>query len=316
MNPSARVDRPRVIAHRGASGYRPENTLVAMELAHAQGAEWIECDVVLTRDQELLVLHDLELDLLTDVATRYPDRARADGRYYAADFNLAELEPLRVAERLVRPGGPKLYPDRFPTPPEPQPMPSFTAWLDHLHRLNRAAGRVVGPAVELKAPLHDATATRELTRLVAIQLAAHGYDAPTSPGLLMSFSPGELHWLRREAGWTGPLLQLIGPAEWGFDSRALTTPEGLAEVATYASWLGPHLPQVATLAPHAPPRPTGLIAAAHAAGLRVAAYTFHPEGLPTGLTLPDLLAYAAGPLGLDGIISDFPDLAVAAARDV
>jgi glycerophosphoryl diester phosphodiesterase len=309
MSPPALASRPVVIAHRGASGYCPENTRASLDLAHAQGADWIECDVVLTRDGEPLVLHDLELDLLTDVAVHHPGRARADERFYAADFDLAELRVLRSGERLARPGGPRLYPDRFPTPPEPQPLLTFAEWLTRLDQLNRTAGRVVGAAIELKAPGDDPKASRALTRRVAATLAAQGYNRPEAPGLVMSFQPGELRWLRREAGWTGGLLQLVGPPEWGAEAAALLDPAGLAEVATYAAWLGPHLPQVLTLTAHAAPQPTGLVATAHAAGLRVAAYTFHHEGLPSGHTLESVIAYAAGPLGLDGIISDFPDVA-------
>ena len=89
------IDRPQVIAHRGASGLRPENTAVAVELANQQRADWIECDVVLTQDGEVLVSHDVELDMLTDVADRYPERARGDGRFYALDFTLAEIRSLR-----------------------------------------------------------------------------------------------------------------------------------------------------------------------------------------------------------------------------
>lgn len=306
--------RPQVIAHRGASGYHPENTLAAVELAHAQQADWIECDVVLTRDRELLVLHDLQLDLLTDVAAQFPGRARDDGRYYAADFDLAEIRRLHVGERLVQPGGPRLYPDRFATPPPPQPVLSFDEWLGHIERLNRAAGRTVGLAIELKAPSRDIAATRELTTRVAARLAAAGHDHANAACLVMSFNAAELRWLRFNAGWRGPLLQLIGPPAWQAGDPAMTTPAGLAEIARYAQWLGPHLPQVVTLEAHTAPRPTDLIAAAHAAGLRVASYTFHPEGLPAGHHLPSLLSYAAGPLALDAIISDFPDLAVAAVR--
>jgi len=90
---------PIVIAHRGASGYLPEHTLEAKALAYGLGADYLEQDVVATRDAQLVVLHDLHLDDVTDVASRFPGRQRADGRHYAIDFDLAELQQLAVSER-------------------------------------------------------------------------------------------------------------------------------------------------------------------------------------------------------------------------
>ncbi len=89
---------PLVIAHRGASGYLPEHTLPAKALAYAMKPDYIEQDVVMTKDDQLVVLHDHYLDRVTDVAERFPDRAREDGRYYAIDFTLAEIKSLRVTE--------------------------------------------------------------------------------------------------------------------------------------------------------------------------------------------------------------------------
>jgi glycerophosphoryl diester phosphodiesterase len=97
---SAAAVEPAVIAHRGASGYLPEHTLEAVTLAHAQGAEHIEQDLVLSRDDVPVVLHDIHLDSVTDVAAKFPSRKREDGRWYALDFTLAELKQLRVTERF------------------------------------------------------------------------------------------------------------------------------------------------------------------------------------------------------------------------
>jgi glycerophosphoryl diester phosphodiesterase len=99
------VAQPLVIAHRGASGHLPEHTLAAKVLAYAHGADYIEQDVVMTRDGALVVLHDLTLDRVTDVAQQFPGRARADGRYYVIDFTLAELRSLQVSEPALPGGG-------------------------------------------------------------------------------------------------------------------------------------------------------------------------------------------------------------------
>ena len=87
-----------VIAHRGASGYLPEHTLPAKAMAYAQGADYLEQDLVMTKDDRLVVLHDHYLDRVTDVAQRFPQRARKDGRFYAIDFTLAEIKSLKFTE--------------------------------------------------------------------------------------------------------------------------------------------------------------------------------------------------------------------------
>ena len=104
-----------VIAHRGASGYLPEHTLPAKALAYAMGADFLEQDVVATRDDILVVLHDIHLDRVTDVAAQFPNRARADGRFYVRDFDFAEIRTLKVTERLDDEGQP-VYPGREKAP--------------------------------------------------------------------------------------------------------------------------------------------------------------------------------------------------------
>ena len=101
-----------VIAHRGASGYLPEHTMPAKAMAYAMDADYLEQDVVATRDDQLVVLHDIHLDRVTDVAARFPDRNRGDGRYYVRDFDLDEIRGLNVTERLSA-SGEAVYPGRF-----------------------------------------------------------------------------------------------------------------------------------------------------------------------------------------------------------
>lgn len=306
-----------IIAHRGASGYLPENTLAAAELAHRQGADWIECDVVMTKDEEVLVLHDLELDLVTDVAEKFSGRARADGMHYAIDFTLDELRTLGSGERLDRETRQPQYVGRFAAPPEKQPLMTLEEFILLVQRLNHESGREVGICVELKGPLFHDKEGKDLTARAFEILCRHGYTEPDSRCVLMSFEPVVVERLRHELGWRPPLLQLIGMAHWGegdFDYASLVTPEGLAKIATYADWIGPHISQVMTINPNEPLAATGLIEAAHACGLRVASYTFQHEGMAAGHTLDGLLDFALGPLGLDRPISDFPDVAVAALK--
>ena len=129
------------IAHRGASGYLPEHTLPAYALAYGQGAHWIEPDVVLTGNDVPIALHDRTLGRTTDVATRFPDRHRDDGLYYAADFSYAEIARLRVVEPR---------PNRYPY--STFRVPALQDVLELVDGLNRTTGRNVGVYPELKHP--------------------------------------------------------------------------------------------------------------------------------------------------------------------
>ena len=132
-----------VIGHRGACGYLPEHTLESYALAHGQGADYIEPDLVRTRDGAFLCLHDIYLEPTTDVAAVFPGRARADGRYYAIDFTLEEVRRLRVRERLDR---------RFPQGASRFAVPTFEEMIELVAGLNRTTGRRAGIYPELKQP--------------------------------------------------------------------------------------------------------------------------------------------------------------------
>ena len=110
----SKANRPLIIAHRGASGYLPEHTLEAKALAFGLGADYLEQDVVATRDDQLVVLHDIHLERVTDVAERYPERHRDDGRFYARDFDLEEIQGLRAWERLNSDPSGAEFPSRYP----------------------------------------------------------------------------------------------------------------------------------------------------------------------------------------------------------
>ena len=119
--------RPIVIAHRGASGYLPEHTLAAKAMAHAMGADFVEQDVVLSKDHVPVVLHDVHVDTISDVAQKFPGRHRSDGRFYAIDFDLAELQTLNVMERVDYRSGDVAFPKRFPG--RKKLVSQFRRWL-------------------------------------------------------------------------------------------------------------------------------------------------------------------------------------------
>jgi len=144
--------RPLVVAHRGASGYLPEHTLAAKAYAHALGADFLEQDLVLTKDDVPVVLHDVHIDTVTDVAKQFPARKRADGRFYALDFTLAELKQLRVTERFNAKTGAPVFAKRFPAGLSEFHISTLEEELQLIQGLNRSTGRVVGIYPEIKQP--------------------------------------------------------------------------------------------------------------------------------------------------------------------
>jgi glycerophosphoryl diester phosphodiesterase len=268
-----------IIAHRGASGERPEHTRAAYELAIDQGADFIEPDLVMSRDGALVVRHENEIGGTTDVADRpaFADRRTSrtiDGwtveGWFTEDFTLAELKTLRARERL------------------PALRPANTAWdgrepiltFDEVLEIARVGaartGRAIGVAPELKHPSYFAAAGLPMEDAFVAALERRGLTGAEAAVLVQCFEVGTLRRLR--ARIDAPLLQLVaavgGPADRPeLSFAAMTTPEGLAEVAGYANWIGAD----AGMIEPAPGAPTRLVADAHAAGLKVAGWTFRSE---------------------------------------
>lgn len=309
---------PIVIAHRGASGYLPEHTLEAKALAHGLGADFLEQDVVLTGDGMPLVLHDLTLDAFTDVTTRHPQRARADGHWYAIDFAWEELRGLRVRERLDPQTDRPVFPGRFPIGDPGGQCPFRLHTLDEeltlIRGLNRSTGREAGVYLELKEPAWHEGQGQDLATPVLNLLGRHGYLAAGERVYIQCFDPQTLERLHRLVP-QAPLIQLIGePAWWSrppADFAAMRTTAGLGLVSRYAAGIGPWIGHLlAGTDPEGRPRCTDLVALAHQAGLRVHPYTLRRDLLPPGFaTFDSALEYLLD-LGIDGIFTDFPDLAV------
>ncbi len=303
------ASRPLVIAHRGASGYLPEHTLAAKALAHACGADFLEQDVVATADDELVVLHDIHLDRVTDVATVFPGRSRVDGRYYVRDFSMAELRRLRVTERVGEDGR-AVYPGRYPAHSGEFRVHTLAEELALVAELNRSLGRTAGVYPEIKRPAwHREEGVDLAARLLAV-LEEHGYAREDDPVRVQCFDAAEVRRLREELGCRMPVVQLIGDNAWGESSTdydALRKPDGLARVAGFADAIGPWLEHCYALEDGRPVA-TSLVGDAHAAGLDVHPYTVRADSLPPGFTSHDaLVAFCADELGVDGLFTDFPD---------
>ena len=315
---------PIVIAHRGASGLRPEHTLASYDLAIEQGADVIEPDLVPTRDGVLVARHENEIGGTTDVAARPEFAARRttkliDGAsvtgWFCEDFTLAELKTLRARERLpeLRPGN-TAYDGRFE-------VPTFTEVIALAKRRTAETGRTIGVYPETKHPSYFAGLGlgTDLPLLEALRDA--GWDSAQAPVFIQSFEVGNL---RRLAGLTRVrLIQLTdaqgGPADAAEPSyAAMATAEGLGRVASYAYGIGPNKSQL-----FGGTGPTTLVAAAHRAGLHVHPWTYRAENqfLPAAFRNGDDPARhgdiqgeiaAALRLGIDGFFTDYPAMGVAA----
>lgn len=302
-----------VIAHRGASGYLPEHTLAAKALAHAMGADFIEQDVVLSRDGIPVVLHDIHLDSTTDVAEVFPRRIREDGRFYAIDFDLAELRQLTTHERRNAEGH-AVFPNRFPTTTALGSIPTLAQEIALIEGLNKSLEHSAGLYIEMKASAFHAAHGLDLPAGVLAVLKKSGWAQSSTQVFLQSFEPAVLKRLRFELKSPLPLIQLIGENSWGESGTAdydyLRSDAGLGEIAGYADGIGPWLMQLYQgRYADGSPRLTDLAERAQALGLKVHPYTFRADQLPPGIdNFEELHRLFLQDLAVDGIFSDFPDL--------
>ena len=328
LSASAQADKL-VIAHRGASGYLPEHTLAAKALAHAMGADYIEQDLVLSKDDQLVVLHDRYLDRISDVAERFPGRQRTDGRFYVIDFTLDEIRQLRLTEGFKPQNGQPeaIFPDRFPLGKSRFSVATFEEEIELIQGLNKTLGREVGIYPEIKSPWFHHQEGRDISRLVLDTLKHYGYVSQQSRVFLQSFDPHELqrikHELLPEFGMEIKLVQLIAASDWQETYEKIGTrwqpynydwmlqPDAMEKIATYADGIGPWLPMIVSQESRSDNiKLSNLVAAAHAAGLQVHAYTLRLDRLPSyASSFDQLLDIVYHQAGTDGVFTDFPDRA-------
>ncbi|MFT5710727.1 MAG: glycerophosphoryl diester phosphodiesterase [Halioglobus sp.] len=314
---------PIIIAHRGASGYLPEHSLAAKALAHAMGADFLEQDVVLTKDGFAIVLHDIYLETTTDVQLRFPKRCREDGRFYALDFTLEEIRELRLHERSkYTEAGLEVavYPNRFPLGPGTCSIPTLREEIDFIAGLDRSRSKRTGLYVELKAPDWHLVQGYNIAEAVLDVLEQTGYSQRRDQVFLQCFHDKTLKYLRNTLRTQLPLIQLIADNTWGEDGGVnyshLMTPAGLDAVADYASGIGPWIKQIyGGKNTSGEPIISRLVADAHDRGLQVHPYTFRRDELPDGIqTFEELLDIFVNDVGIDGLFTDFPDAVYAFLR--
>lgn len=320
---------PLVIAHRGASGYRPEHTLASYRLAIEQGADFIEPDLVATRDGHLVARHEPVLDETTDVAS-YPEFAGRrttrvlDGKsvtaFFACDFTLTEIKRLRAVQS--NPARSKQYDGQFE-------IPTFEEILELAVTESAVRRRRIGVYPETKHPSFHRSLGLPLEDRLLDALSKYQLEGAAAPVFIQSFESANLQYLRRRSEL--PLVQLLDDGSLEYDTAATRVvrvnipqyddprgdrpPRELADIATYAAAIGPWKRQILRDRGQSALLQTSLIAQAHAAGLGVHTYTFRNE--------PATLAaqYQGDPLreyrqffelGVDGVFSDFPDMALRA----
>jgi len=329
---------PLVIGHRGASGYRPEHTLAAYRIAIQLGADYIEPDLVSTKDGVLVARHENEIGTTTDVAD-HPEfeslrtTKTIDGRsvtgWFTEDFTLAELKTLRAKERLpfVRPGNTR-YDGRFE-------VPTLTEVLQLVKQESRRTGRTIGVAPETKHPTYFDSIGLSLEEPLVRSLKRFDLDRKKSKVLIQSFETGNLRELDHMVD--APIEQLADATGAPYDLVAAGSPttyadlvsrRGLRQVARYADWVGPNKNLVLPPDPvtGATGEPSDLVDDAHRVGLKVVIFTLRDENqfMATNFrrgTDPnakgDIYAEVVAFLdaGVDGVFADYPDSAVDARDD-
>lgn len=304
-----------VIAHRGASGYLPEHTLASKALAYGMGAHYLEQDVVLTKDNHPIVLHDIYLDTVTDVAAAYPNRCRENGRFYAIDFTLREIKQLRSSERINPKTGKVIYPGRFPHGRSVFGIATLEEEIELIQGLNRSTHRMAGIYPELKGPRFHAEHGKHLSDVVLRVLSDYGYEHKDGKCLIQCFDSETLRRLRTIRQFQVPLVQLIGDecAEWDdFQSGKLRLDDWLNDIATYADGIAPDMDLVfngerksGTSAVSA------IVDQAHDLGMFVHPYNVRADVLPGyAANLQELLKMFYFGIGVDGLFTDFPDKSV------
>ena len=301
-----------VMAHRGACGYLPEHTLPGYAMAYAMGADYIEPDVVLTKDDVFICVHDIYIDDTTDVKEIFTERQRKDGHWYAVDFTLAEIKQLHAHERTNK-DGTSVFPGRFPLGMSKFEVPTFAEMIELIQGLNKSTGRNVGICPEFKSPsFHKKEGHQGEEKLLEF-LSEYGYKDKNSNIYIQCFDPDCLKKIRFELKSELPLLQLIGEPEWEYTNEVAyikeLNKENLAEIATYADVLSPEKSRLE--------RNPDTVKLAHEAGLKVIPYTFRADSLPGQYkTFEEELNQFYVVYGVDGIFTDFADRGVNFVRSL
>ncbi len=298
--------KPAIIAHRGASGYLPEHTLQGVELAHQQGAHFIEQDVVLTNDGVPVVLHDITLQLTTNVSVRYPERRRSDGKFYCSDFMLHEIKTLTAHERTDEEGN-HVFPNRYPGPFDGFEVPTLAEELALINNLNANGHHKAGVYIELKQPEYHERIDADLFAAVFDVLKQFNRLNDPFNTVIQCFDPETLKRFKAHDGFSSTLIQLICegmPSDIRGDFDFMQTPAGVEEIATYADGIGPHVP----LLFDSEGGPSDMVTTAKNLGLFLHPFTLRADSPSLeGVNFQQLHEKLFVDLEVDAAFTDFPD---------
>ncbi|MCD8409060.1 glycerophosphodiester phosphodiesterase [Tenacibaculum finnmarkense] len=291
-----------VIAHRGASGYLPEHTMEAKAMAYAMNPDYIEQDLVLSKDNVPIVIHDIYLDDVTDVALVFPDKKRADNRYYVIDFTFDELQELQVTERFDTKTGKQFYLKRFPKGKGNFKLHSLQQEIELIQGLNYGTGKNIGIYPEIKNPEFHHKNGKDIAKITLNILSDYGYKTKKDACIFQCFDEKELERIRKELKSDLFLVQLIE-----FDEQV----KKLEHFATYADGIGPWYKQILADKVADKFTFTNLVLKAHQLGLKVHPYTFRADSLDEFSSFEQMMQVLFFEANIDGGFTDFPDKMVA-----
>ena len=321
-----------IIAHRGASGYLPEHTLESKTLAFAQGADYLEQDLAMTKDNQIIVIHDHFLDGLTNVAKVFPDRKRADGRYYVIDFTLDEIKSLEMTENFKVKDGKEVatYPERFPIWKSHFTIHTLEEELEFIQGLEKSTGKKVGIYPEIKAPWFHHQNGKDIAKATLKVLKKYGYITKDSPIYFQTFDYNELKRVKEELlpelGMDLKLVQLVAYTDWheteekdkngnwiNYSYDWMFEPGAMKEISKYADGIGPawYMMLDENKSSKGNIVMTNMVKEINDSKMECHPYTIRKDALPKFVDnvdeLYNAILYQANATGL---FTDFPDLGV------
>ncbi len=287
-----------VVAHRGASGYLPEHTLEAKAMAYAMQPDFIEQDLVLSKDDVPIVIHDIYLDDVTNVAEKFPDRKREDGRFYVIDFSFEEIQTLKVTERFSPKTGKQVYPNRFPQHKSSFRLHSLQDEIELIQGLNYSTGNNIGIYPEIKNPEFHHDNGKDFSKIVLSILSEYRYKTKDDNCVLQCFDAKELERIRKELNSELFLVQLIA------------SPQEIQQFdhfATYADGIGPWYRLMLSETVNGKHTFTSLVEDAHRLNLVVHPYTFRADQLAEFDSFRQMVNVILYEGNADGGFTDHPD---------
>lgn len=295
---SNKMDKKIVVAHRGASGYLPEHTMEAKAMAYAMQPDFIEQDLVLSKDNVPIVIHDIYLDDVTDVAEKFPTKKRDDGRFYVIDFTFNELQKLNVTERFDPKTGTQFYKNRFPKGKGNFKLHSLQQEIELIQGLNKSTQNNIGIYPEIKNPKFHHENGKDIAKITLKILSEYGYKTQKDKCIFQCFDAKELERVRKELQSDLFLVQLIE-----FEEET----KNLKHFATYANGIGPWYKQILNKKVDGKWQFTSLVKDAHELGLQVHPYTFRADQLGEFSSFNEQLQTILIDANADGGFTDFPD---------